>query len=93
MGDEGKLKLRTQRKAVVARHLNTLARHIQEENVGAVEDRLNKLREAFNDLEAKHYEYHDSLDDDGDIQTSDAWFQRVESHYLGAVKDTWLNLA
>ena len=81
-----KTELRSQRKGVVTRHLNSLARNIEEENADAVLSRLERLNAAFDDFEEVHYDYHDSLSDEESLQESQAWFKDVEKKYLRDVK-------
>ena len=56
-----------------------------ERDVDAVRDRLQKLKEAFRDLEASHDLYHETLTEDADIDASEQWFRTVQNDYKRGV--------
>ena len=64
---------RRQRKCAVTRHLGMLERLVAEEDVDAVQSRLDSLKRSFGEFEDTHNTYHDTLDED-EIEASDAWF-------------------
>ena len=89
--------LKTQRrqgKGVVTRHLRTINRLINEDNVEQVREQLDKLRSAFNNLEEIHSKYHELLVDDADLVASDEWFDEVDDSYNEGIRNTrqWLRV-
>ena len=86
-------RVRGQRKGVINRHLGNLRRFVAEEDVEAVQVRLGRLKDAFNEFECVHEDYHKLLSSDADISESEQWFSDVESHYISEIKAAreWLN--
>ena len=78
---------RRQWKAAVSRHINTLRRHIAEEDAKAVEERLDKLKQSFGSLESAHEAYHALLETEEDVGASDNYFYEIENNYTAAFKD------
>lgn len=79
---------RGRKKATLTRHLNSLRRHITEEDVDAIKEDLRKAKEAFTDLETVHYEMHDALESVEEQEESDTWFGTVLSEYTTLVKES-----
>ena len=68
-----------QRKGVVLRHL-------AEEDSRLVKYSLRQLQISFDDLEQKHYDFHDTLDDPGEIVPSEKWFTAAQTVYIKGIK-------
>ena len=83
---------RRQWKAAITRHMRTLARSVNEEDVKGVCDRLDKMKVSFCNFEEVHTQYHDTLTDDTAIAASDKWFEDVDIQYNASVRDArqWL---
>ncbi|XP_014668800.1 PREDICTED: uncharacterized protein LOC106810050 [Priapulus caudatus] len=86
------VKLRGQRKSVVVIHLNSLARNVDEGSISTVTSCLEMLSVAFDELEAAHYEYHDTLEEEGTQEESQSWLDGIQSRYVAGVKSAraWL---
>ena len=89
--------LKTQRregKGVITRHLRTINRLINEDNVEQVPEQLDKLRSAFDNLEEIHSKYHELLVDEADLVASDEWFDEVDDSYNEGIRNTrhWLRV-
>ena len=84
---ESSKKSRSTKKAILTRHLNTLNRRIVEDDVGATREYLRKVRQAFNELEASHYDYKEILTVEDDVAACDDWLSDVEATYLAKVKE------
>ena len=79
------LAVRRSRKGVITKFLGNMECEMAERDVDAVRDRLQKLKEAFRDLEASHDLYHETLTEDADIDTSEQWFRTVQNDYKRGV--------
>ena len=79
------LAVRRSRKGVITKFLGNTECEMAERDVDAVRDRLQKLKEAFRDLEASHDLYHETLTEDADIDTSEQWFRTVQNDYKRGV--------
>ena len=86
---------RTQRRSVLARHVNTLNRLLIEEKIHDVQSRLESMSATYVELETAHYAYHDKLEDDKVVQESEKWFEDVTNDYLKHVSKAklWLKEA
>ena len=85
MYDEERV-VRRQRKAAITRHLGTLERLVAEEDVDDVKERLDVIKESFQEFAIAHDLYHAGLVDDDDIEESDSWFQEVQTSYVAVVR-------
>ena len=83
---------RRQRKGVVTRHLGTLERLVAEEDIDGVRSRLDRVKHSFDEFEDTHNNYRDSLENEEEIEASDAWFQDMQTTYVAGVKaaKAWL---
>ena len=72
-------------KGVVTRHLNSLSRHVTDEDGAAVQERLGKLKDSFDRFEEAHNAYHVALINDTEIENSVQYFYEVESKYIDIV--------
>ena len=83
---------RRQRKGVVTRHLGTLERLTDEEDVDAVQSRPESAIRSFAEFEETHVSYHDALVNEEEIEASGAWFSDMQTTYVAGVKaaKTWL---
>ena len=84
--------VRRQRKAVITRLLGKIQRLVVESEVEGVRQKLVQIKESFNEFEAAHDVYHDTLEDEEGIEESDIWFAEVERAYIAGVKEAkwWL---
>ena len=57
-----------------------------EEVPDAVTAYLQKAKESFDILEEVHYSYHDSLEEEEEIQESELWFSSIRERYSDSVK-------
>ena len=60
-----------QRKAAITRLLGKIQRLVVESEVEGVREKLVQIKESFNEFEAAHDVYHDTLEDEQDIDESD----------------------
>ncbi len=65
---------RRQRKGVVTRHLGMLERLVAEEDVDAVQSRLDSVKRSFGEFEETHNTYHERIENEDEIEASDTWF-------------------
>ena len=79
------LAVRRSRKGVITKFPGNMECEMAERDVDAVRDRLQKLKEAFRDLEASHDLYHKTLSEDADINASEQWFRTVQNYYKRCV--------
>ena len=79
-------------KGLVTKALRTLKRNVSEYNHDAVVKQLEVLKSTFDDFEAVHYQYHDSLSDEEEIKNSDAYYNLIEAEYIEVVSkaNKWL---
>ena len=83
---------RRQRKGVVTRHLGTLERLVAEEDIDGVRSRLDRVKHSFDEFEDTHNNYRDSLENEEEIEVSDAWFQDMQTTYVAGVKGGFILL-
>ena len=76
----------------MTRHLGTLERLVAEEDIDGVRSRLDRVKHSFDEFEDTHNNYRDSLENEEEIETSDAWFQDMQTTYVAGVKaaKAWL---
>jgi len=86
---------RRQRKGVVTRHVNSIARYIAEEETADVKSTIEKVKEAFKNFTSAHTRYHNFLTDEKDIEDSDNYFYEVQNDYIKCLKTAkaWLKEA
>ena len=72
-------------KGAVTRHLGNLERHMADDDVEALSDRLQKIKVTYEQFEVAHYMYHDMLKDDKDYDESELWFDKVRQNYIQQV--------
>ena len=84
-------KLLAQRKSVLSRHINSLAKAVDAGCASHVESRISKLESTIADIEGLHDKLIVSLEGD-DLKTQTEWFSAAESEFYGSVKNakTWL---
>ena len=77
---------------MVTRHLGTLAKLVAEEGIDGVRSRLDRVKHSFDEFEDTHNSYRDTLDNEEDIEASDACFQDMQTTYVAGVKaaKAWL---
>ena len=71
---------------MVTRYINTFQQHIADEDVDALADRLELLKDAFKNFELAHGKYHADLQTEDDEQASEKYFFNVQNTYIDAVK-------
>ena len=84
--------IRKQRKAAVTRELNNITRFIAEEDIDEVKSREQKLKDTFKRFELSHDAYHETLQDENEIDQSEQYYYDAQNVYIRAIKDmkTWL---
>ena len=77
---------------MVTRHLGTLEKLVAEEGIDGVRSRLDRVKHSFDEFEDTHNSYRDTLDNEEDIEASDACFQDMQTTYVAGVKaaKAWL---
>ena len=78
--------VRRQCKGAVSRFLGILEWAIIERNETKVQDGLVKLKACFSRFEITHDDYHDTLDTDESIDTSELWFRDVALNYMEGIR-------
>ena len=92
MDEEQKKKLddckiqRDRKLADVTRVMNSIERHIVNEDKGKVCEMMEKMRKEFDEFEILHQRYHELLSDDSDIDVSDTYFFKAQNEYVAAMK-------
>ena len=76
----------------MTRHLRTLERLVAEEDIDGVRSRLDRVKHSFDEFEDTHNNYRDTLENEEEIEASDAWFQDMQTTYVAGVKaaKAWL---
>lgn len=84
--------IRDQMKCTLVRSSTSLKRLLAEQDIGGVQDCLNRMKSTFDKLEASHYAYLDVLTDDAEISNGEKWFDDVLSKYIENVNKAkkWL---
>lgn len=85
-------RVKVQRKGVITRHLKELERYEVEQDVVSAQQRLAKVKIAFNDLESAHYAHLEHIKDSSTEEKEAKWFEDVFAKYIKAVKEAraWL---
>ena len=78
--------VRRQCKGTVSRFLGILEWAIIERNETKVQDGLVKHKACFSRFEITHDDYHDTLDTDESIDTSELWFRDVALNYMEGIR-------
>ena len=78
--------VRRQCKGAVTRFLGILEWAIIERNEAKVQDGLVQLKECFSRFETAHDNYHDTLDTEESIDTSELWFRDVALNYMEGIQ-------
>ena len=78
-------KTRGVRKSVLTKALNAIQRHMANEELQLVKDKLEDLKSVFAKFEEAHNVYHDLLKDDNEIDVSDNYFLAAETNYTDVV--------
>ena len=84
--DENLKKSRSARKGALTREINTTVKFIDAGMVKEVELRIGKLKEKFTAFEVAHDAFHETLEDEAEISTSDKFFDDVQDQYINAMK-------
>jgi hypothetical protein len=84
--------IRKQRKAAVTRELGNISRFIAEEDIDEVKSREQKLKDTFKRFELSHDAYHETLEDENEIDESEQYYYEAQNVYIKAIKDmkAWL---
>ena len=90
--------IRSNRKGLLTKAYNKIARKQAEKDFAQVQDTLVQMSKHFDELEDAHYSYIDHMTDnsdkfsDSDINSAEAWFKEVNSNYLVNVNkaQAWL---
>ena len=81
---------RRQRKGVVTRYINTLQQHIADEDVDALADQLEVLKDAIKNFQFAHDKYHTELQTEDDEQASENTFSMFKILTLMQSKPLWV---
>ena len=76
---------RSRWKASVTRHMNTLERHLAEQNKEAAHKKLDDLKKSFLSFEIAHESYNALLEHEPDVEASDKYFMDHENLYTNIV--------
>ena len=73
-------------------YLNALNRHLTDEDTSEVKSFLEKVKTAFTEFKSAHFEYHDGLDNENDLTSSEGLFLSIQVIYILIVDDAraWL---
>ena len=80
------LKTRTAKKAALTREINTTLKFVDSGIIDEVRNRLDKIKTKFAAVEEAHETYQASLEDENDVEQSNAWFDEVQDNYISAIK-------
>ena len=73
--------IRRQRKAAVTRTLGSLAKYQSDRDIESVKDRLDIVKQQFDNLEYAHDFYNDHLESEAEIVKSESWFLDCQADY------------
>jgi hypothetical protein len=73
---------RTNAKRALTKEVNFTRQCIAEGLIDQLEGRIKSLKYCFQRFSEAHYVYHDTLDDDQDIDTSDGYFYKEQDSYI-----------
>ena len=87
-------KERASRKSVLTRCINDLHRFIVDEDREKAKDRFDTIKERFCRFEEAHDAFHNTLNEEDDIEKSDEYFTAMHKNYVTVVKEAreWLKL-
>ena len=77
---------RKARKSALTREINAVERFIAENDFDEVKRRAGKIKLKFTEFERVHDEYHDSLDDETEIDDSEQYFYDTQNNYVASLK-------
>ena len=75
-------KNRTKAKSKVTRNVNELRRLVAEDNYSEVVLKFDSVKGVFHEFEQAHGNYHDTIEVESEIITSDKYFDAVELSYI-----------
>ena len=73
---------RGQCKATMTKLLGKIERHMGENEVSAVQAKMDNVKGAFDALEAAHDTYNDTLDTEATVEASEAWLAAANKDYM-----------
>ena len=80
-------KTRSARKSALSRCINDIHRFIVEGDSAKVKERLESIKEKFDNFENAHDAYHDKLEGLEDIENSDDYYTELHTRYVMVIKE------
>ena len=78
-------KERTKKKTALTRWGSKIVRYVSEKNTDEVRKCMDSIKEAYSDFEKTHDSYHELLEDDVELETSEEYIVDVETKYSKAL--------